>query len=577
MDIPAIDNVINAAFSKNGQISIGEIYDYLEDQFGFSPCNLSAFITGFLLKEYSSDPYRCINAEGYPEPMTPEKLAEMIGNYIGKAPKQTYIVKMTAEEREFYEATELAWSVNATACASPTQVSSLISNRIRELDYPVWCLEDIDTLGITDILRKYISLVQSDNKATHHIAMEIGRIMMQKPTLAENLKTQLTKEKCQEGMISFVSHFREGKLLSLSEQIHSEAFLLQDVKKIFNIKHSALWDIETGKSELDKLIVVYQFVKQTNELLNVSCNTKEKAFSAWRDSLRFIGVSAELIKAKRPSLEKVFTFLLKIVNQEELLPDMIKDLYLEINNNKAELLEVLGDRVALFNEVYGVYLEGFSLMEKEEILNSLQIDMFVASASSSNQLVKTSAETFRKNQIKTQMFELWRTKTASKSPMDWSDKHHMPILCLVEPDRFDETSRVFSVLNSQYQSDSDIKNVLSWIENNSKLLGQLNDDSYCEQRFVSTMLGDYAVVLPNVDQVRQRLEKMPISVYDWFNSPAVKEKIREMVDAEYHAGGSDRAVKLIENMGDAELKQRLTELVKKDVELGLRIICNGDK
>ena len=252
---------------------------------------------------------------------------------------------------------------------------------------------------------------------------------------------------------------------------------------------------------------------------------------------------------------------------------MIKDLYLEINNNKAELLEVLGDRVALFNEVYGVYLEGFSLMEKEEILNSLPIDMFVASASSSNQLVKTSAETFRKNQ----MFELWRTKTASKSPMDWSDKHHMPILCLVEPDRFDETSRVFSVLNSQYQSDSDIKNVLSWIENNSKLLGQLNDNSYCEQRFVSTMLGDYAVVLPNVDQVRQRLEKMPISVYDWFNSPAVKEKIREMVDAEYHAGGSDRAVKLIENMSDAELKQRLTELVKKDVELGLRIICNGDK
>ena len=573
----AIDNVINAAFSKNGQIAIGEIYDYLEDQFGFSPCNLSAFITGFLLKEYSSDPYRCINAEGYPEPMTPEKLAEMIGNYIGKAPKQTYIVKMTAEERAFYEATELAWSVNATACASPTQVSSLISNRIRELDYPVWCLEDVDTLGITDILRKYISLVQSDNKATHHIAMGIGRIMMQKPTLAENLKTQLTKEKCQEGMISFVSHFREGKLVSLSEQIHSEALLLQDVKKIFNIKHSALWDIETGKSELDKLIVVYQFVKQTNELLNVSCNTKEKAFSAWRDSLRFIGVSAELIKAKRPSLEKVFTFLLKIVNQEELLPDMIKDLYLEINNNKAELLGVLGDRVALFNEVYGVYLEGFSLMEKEEILNSLQIDMFVASASSSNQLVKTSAENFRKNQIKTQMFELWRTKTSSKSPMDWSDKHHMPILCLVEPDRFDETSRVFSVLNSQYQSDSDIKNVLSWIENNSKLLGQLNDDSYCEQRFVSTMLGDYAVVLPNVDQVRQRLEKMPISVYDWFNSPAVKEKIREMVDAEYHAGGSDRAVKLIENMGDAELKQRLTELVKKDVELGLRIICNGDK
>lgn len=573
----AVDQVVNTAFAKNGQIAIGEIYNFLEDKFGFSPCNLSAFITGFLLKEYSSDPYRCINSEGYPEPMTPEKLSEMIGNYIGKNPKQTYIVKMTAEERSFYEATELAWSVNATSCASPSQVSSLISNRMRELGYPVWCLEDIDTLGVTDILRKYILLVQSDGKTTHHIAMEIGGIMMQKPNLANSLKTQLTEEKCQEGMKSFVSHFREGRLVSLSEQINANSFLLQDVKKIFNIKHSALWDIETGKSELDKLIVDYQFVKQTNELLNVSCNTKEKAFSAWRDALRFIGVSAELLKSKRPNLDKIFGFLLKIVNKEDLLPEMIKDLYIEINDHKTELIEVLGDRVALFDEIYGVYLEGFSVNEKEEILHSLQNDMFILSASSSNQLVKTNADNYRKNQIKTQMFNLWRSLTSSKSPKDWSEKHRMPILCLVDPNKFDETCRVFTTLNSQLHSDSDIKNALSWMDDNSEFFDQLNDDSYCEQMFIATMLGDYSVVLPNVDQVKQCLEKMPIDIYDWFNNPAVKARIKQLADAEYHAGGSDRAIKLIASMSDAELKHRLTELVKKDVDLGLRIICNGDK
>lgn len=89
----SVDNLISDSFAKQGQISIGEIYDFLQQEYGFSPCNLSAFITGFLLKEYSSDPYRCINAEGYPEVMTPDKLAEMIGNYIGKNPKTTYIVK----------------------------------------------------------------------------------------------------------------------------------------------------------------------------------------------------------------------------------------------------------------------------------------------------------------------------------------------------------------------------------------------------------------------------------------------------------------------------------------------------
>lgn len=101
-----LEELIQNTFTEHGRISIDEIYDFLQDEFGFSPCNLSAFITGFLLKEYSKDPYRYINAEGYPEAMTPpDKMAEMIGNYIGKSPKTTYIELMTAKEKAFYETT----------------------------------------------------------------------------------------------------------------------------------------------------------------------------------------------------------------------------------------------------------------------------------------------------------------------------------------------------------------------------------------------------------------------------------------------------------------------------------------
>ena len=40
--------------------------------------------------------------------MTPDKLSEMIGNYIGKNPKPTYIVNLTKKEKAFYELTESA-------------------------------------------------------------------------------------------------------------------------------------------------------------------------------------------------------------------------------------------------------------------------------------------------------------------------------------------------------------------------------------------------------------------------------------------------------------------------------------
>ena len=143
----SVDKLITEAFHDNGRISIDEICEHLETTFGFAPCNLTAFVLGFLLKEYKGEPYRCIDSEGAPVAMTPDKLSEMIGNYYGKKAKTTYIVSLTPEERSFYELSEKAWGITPNTCTSPTQVSSLIQTKMREFVYPVWTLEDIDNTG----------------------------------------------------------------------------------------------------------------------------------------------------------------------------------------------------------------------------------------------------------------------------------------------------------------------------------------------------------------------------------------------------------------------------------------------
>ncbi|MDD3051351.1 MAG: hypothetical protein PHR06_09415 [Candidatus Cloacimonetes bacterium] len=50
-----------------------------------------------------------------------------------------------------------------------------------------------------------------------------------------------------------------------------------------------------------------------------------------------------------------------------------------------------------------------------------------------------------------------------------------------------------------------------------------------------------------------------------------------MALAEYNAGGSDSVISTIDKMTDAELKTWLKDVVRKDLELGLRIITNGGK
>ncbi len=573
----AVDKLISNSFADHGQISIGEVYDYLQDEFGFSPCNLSAFVTGFLLKEYSSDPYRCIDSEGYPNAMTPDKLSEMIGNYIGKTPKPTYIVKMTQEEKTFYEATEEMWGVSATGCSSPSQVGTLIGNKMQSFGYPTWCLEYVDDGGVYDIVKKFIALVQSDGKITHNIAIEIGKIVMQRPTLIDSLKVLLTPDKCKEGMIAFLNHYQEGKLMVLANEIGAKDIVLADIKKIFSVKHSAMWIAETGETEIDKLITEYEVIKQTNILLNVTCNAKEKAFENWREVLKFAGFSCDALKAKRSSLEKVLNYLLKIMNREDMLPEMMREFLAELVAHRGEISELLNNKLSVFEELYGAYLENFSPTEKEEIQNSINRDLFTSSTTTSNQIVKQAAENYRKNQIKTQLFNLWNELTGTKNPNEWSSRYQTPILCLVDAAVYGEAKLAFATLNSAYQSDSDIRIALDFLGKSQEFFNNIKDAEYRDKCFMREIVGPYAVLLKDVNKVRRSLDGLAIDVYDWYDSPIVKQKLQQLADAEYYAGGSDKAVGIIDKMSDAELKIRLKELVQKDIELGMKIISNEEK
>jgi len=387
----------------------------------------------------------------------------------------------------------------------------------------------------------------------------------------------LTADKCRDGMAVFLAQYRDGKLMSLAEEIGAKDIVLSDVRRLFSVKHSAMWVEDTGKTEIDRLIVEYDVIKQTNSILNVVCNTREKAFDAWREVLKFVGFSCDALKAKRPTLEKLLSYLLKIMNREDMLPEMMKEFLSELNAHRSEICEILNNKLAVFEELYGAYLENFSIAEKEEIQNSINKEIFTTTATASNQTVKQAAETYRKNQIKTQLFNLWKELTGTKNPREWSSRYGTPILCLVDAAQYAEAKLAFTTLNNAYQTDSDIHKALDFLEKSQLFFDMIQDASKRDKAFMRAIVGSYAVLLPNPNAVRQALKSLPVDEYDWYDNPIVKQKILQMADAEYYAGGSDKAVGLLDKMSDFELKKRLIELVQKDIELGIKIISAEDK
>lgn len=572
----SVDKMIDDAFNSSGKISIGEIYDYLETTYGFSVCNLSAFITGFLLKEYSSEPYRSMDAEGHRDSMTPDKLSEMIGNYIGKNPKATYIVNLTPEEKAFYELTENAWNITANTCSSPQQAGTLVLAKMRDLSYPVWCLEDMDTAGVFDLVKLYIKLVQSKGDKAHDVANEIGKIAIQRPSSAQNLKALLTLDNCKKGMHIFLERFESGKLLNVAKEINAEDSVLSDIKKLFNVQYSALWIGSTGEDEIRKLITEYEVVKSTNIFLNVTVRSKEAAFKTWRETLKFIGFSCESIKAKKPALDKFFYNLLRIANCEDMLPDNMKSFLDEMTNHNAEIRDVLGNTLAVFIDIYAPYLEGFTDTECEEIKNSITSEMFTISSTASNAIVKKAAEDYRKNQVKSQLYKLWSDKSGgSKNPRVWSEKYRTPILCCVNASLYAEAKKAFATLNSSTQSEADIKEALAFIKE-ADFFDEIASADYRDKCFAKRIIGDYTSLISDIDAVRDTLESTGISAYEWNDNPTIMSNVSSMAAAEYNAGGSDKVVDIIEGMNDAELKKWLTDIVRKDMGLGVKIIINRE-
>lgn len=307
--------------------------------------------------------------------------------------------------------------------------------------------------------------MQSKGDEAHDVANEIGKIAIQRPSSAQNLKALLTLDNCKKGMHIFLERFEGGKLLNVAKEIGADDSVMTDIKKLFSVQYSALWIGSTGEDEIRKLITEYEVVKSTNILLNVTAHSKDAAFKEWRETLKFIGFSCESVKAKKPALDKFFYSLLRIANYEDMLPEHVKSFLDEMTNHMADIRGILNNPLSVFMDIYAPYLEGFTEAECEEIKNSITSEMFTVSSTASNATVKKAAEDYRKNQVKSQLYKLWSDKTrGSKNPRVWSEKHRTPILCCMKDTQYIAAKKVFATLNSSTQSEADIKEALEFLQ-----------------------------------------------------------------------------------------------------------------
>jgi hypothetical protein len=574
-----VDNLIKAAFDSVGRIPVGDIFDALMEK-GFMPCNLYAFLTGFLLKEYATDAYRYSDGETG-EKMSAEKLAEIVGEYIKHKGtpipryKEKFIEVMTKEQIAFVNFAKAVFDLPDNL--SLEQTINRIRIKLKELGCPIWCFKEIDAFGLEDFIDKLVALANPNNSGDSAVKIEseIGKMSLQVPTAAENLAELLARDNAPKAMREFLTCFENGDVLALAAEIDVQDVLL-DVRRQFGLGEALwLWDQETGEDEIRKLLTDYKIVAASNHI-----NTKASSLSAclgeWREKVKSIRIPCAALVTEVPSLKFFFKTLYDIASSGELPYDKRENFILELETNANAFADFFAAKMDVFKSVYSFYLPDFSDGEITALYARLPMTAFTSDKSECEKNVAALAEQMRKEQEKYRLHQLWEEKTSSKTPKEWSSKSRTPILALVPVNLQNDSRRVFDAINRSNPEDADVKFALEFLQTKATFIADLSDKAKIDVAFKRDIIGRFIVILPNAEEVRSHLEAVVSpNHYYWYGDPVVLREVEKFAQARYNKVGSDKVLERIENMDDRRAKEYLKRLIKDNMNVGIEIISEG--
>ena len=586
-----VDEIVNDGFQNGGgRVSIKKIFDVLKAApFGFMPCNLSAFIMGFVLKEYATGTYSW--SDGITNDiLNVNKLKEMIDEVIrleitpNPRYKDKYIVAMTSEEKAFNEITSVAFGIPLNMCTSVPNTRERIRSKMKEYGFPIWTLKHIlanevlQTEGsvLSEIIDSFCGIANSNNMGTSKtdsdIAMAIGKLALSNAAAANDLKSLLTKEKCTLGMLAYLSTFEEGLLVNLTEAVGDGGQYINVLRKKFDADAANwVWNVETAQQKIREVILEYTIIVESNKVISKSISY-DAALREWCDKCGYIRVSYPAAKNYLDELGPFLGMLYNLKKAGTLLDSQKKSFLDLLKVNIDTFRNFYNNQVELFKRVCGYYLDGLSDDEIKEVFATIPAGSFTYEKADYLNTVEAKVATYKEGQKNAQLKKLWKERTGTETPRDWSKKHKMPILCLIPDGEVAKAKAAFGAVNRAKADELAIDRAMEYFAT-AKFFDMLNDNDMLDKAFRDTIIKNYAIMLTDIQEVKDYLDShITADPFDWFGLPEIEKKLRQMAEAKYNHGGCARALSKIDEMDVSDVKKYLKDLIKDNMIVGMEII-----
>ena len=586
-----VDGIISDGFRNGGgRVSIKRIYDSLKvAPYGFMPCNLSAFIMGFILKEYTTGTFSW--SDGLTNDiLNVNKLKEMIDEVIrleitpNPRYKDKYIVAMTDEEKAFNEITSAAFGIPINMCTSVPNTRERIRSKMKEYSFPIWTLKSIlgeevlktDATVLAEIIDSFCGIANSNNmgasKSDSDIAMVIGKLAKENPNAADDLKRLLNKEKCTQGMTAYLKTFEDGALVALAEQVGDGGQYINALRKKFDADAANwVWNVETAQQKIREVILEYTIIVESNKVISKSISF-EATIREWCDKCGYIRISYAAAKNYLDELGAFLAMLHNLKKAGTLLDSQKKGFLDLLVANADNFRNFYNNQVDLFKRVCGYYLDGLSDEEIKEVFATIPAGSFTYEKADYLNTVEAKVKAYKEGLKSAKLKKLWRDKTGTDTPRAWSKKNKMPILCLVPDAEIAKAKTAFGAVNRAKSDEATIDKATEYLST-AKFFDFLADDTALDKAFRDGIIKSYAVMLTDIQEVKDYLDsRITADPFDWFGLPEVDKKLRQMAEAKYNQGGCDRALAKIDEMDISDVKKYLKDLIKDNMIVGMEII-----
>lgn len=588
-----VEETIHAGFENGGRVFITEIVSALSERpFGFTPSNLSAFVLGFLLKEYACDEYFWSN--GATRPMSVDLMKSAIKNAMDQmvVPKAGYrpeaIVTMSEEMRLFLQGTASIFHESTERCGSVDAATGVIRLGMKKLDFPIWVLQSIlveenlqtDEAIVTDVIDKYLGIANIRNygqDATESdLANEIGRLMKKYPGLVSDLESLFVSQKCREGMKAYLDEYRGGELPALAIAIKDSGNYISEVKKKFSADEANwVWSPDTANVKIDETIIEYSIIAESNTMIAPAA-TLIGCVRNWKDRIENFRISLEAMATEVGDLKELLDILyITRQSRDNTIPEMKKKRFLELlREKKSDFNYLYSHQEEMFRRIAQGWISELSDEDITELFGTyMATGVFCDASDKFFQTVESQVNAYIDAQRSKRLGKLWHDRTETRTPADWSRMYSTPILCMFDDNERQKAKEIFTILHKTKPSETEFITAEEWLKTNNfydRLSSSVERDKCMRER----VIGDFAYLLPDVDKVRSYLRDKAsmITPYEWMDNSMIQGKIREMADMRYKTGGASDAEKAVANLGIDELRDYVRDLIKSDMTVGIAIL-----